>query len=167
MVFRVQHAGSPSGVAETPQTKIGHAQRLSSSGRQVTPELNVLPLAQDHLAGRPPFLLPRAVATAVALRPPADGGPRICSFESGFDRKPRLRFGKKNTGPVLRPCVFFGKPRTIPEATHLVQTLRKWTSKLGGHPWKKRIHLDPQTTHKNGISPTIILGVKPIFQLEV
>ena len=26
--------------------------------------------------------------------------------------------------------------------------------------------LDPQTTHKNGRSPTIILGVKPIFQLE-
>ena len=25
---------------------------------------------------------------------------------------------------------------------------------------------DPQTTHKNGRSPTIILGVKPIFKLE-
>ena len=28
-------------------------------------------------------------------------------------------------------------------------------------------YLDPQTTHKNGRSPTTILGLKPIFQLDL
>ena len=57
--------------------------------------------------------------------------------------------------------------QTIHDATHVCSAL---TGDGSLHFWSqatRKNHLDAQTTHKNGISPTIILGVKPIFKLEL
>ena len=49
--------------------------------------------------------------------------------------------------------------------TNGTQSIQPWCDRKPWL-WSPRNHLNPQTAHKNGRSPTMILGVKPRFKMD-